>query len=419
MFVNNDIPENRRMLGFYEVNGNQYLNKYHALQQCKNNEWLHWNFHDEAFSQVNWAVEPEEDLYELYLQRAIQLRVKYDKLVLFYSGGIDSHTLLNVFLKNNIKLDAVITTGSYSIDTNINTTCNQEQRRVAHPYIEELKKKGYLKDTQVLFVDTVDFHRQFAETDESWVFQCGQSITPQVFTYNYYWQDPQIQAIMNSGKTAFIRGIDKPRVILDNGDWYLGFIDYHIMSGTPTGMLNKNQDWDIQEYFFWTPDFTKILQKQVHTLINYFEQNLTYEQALEIATKDSSFKRSKYNNYVDPIIYYKESNQGIGNKKDYFSLGKPEFTNLWHKDYWMFEAKDQFAKEISVWEAGLHYLKDNTPDHVWNKSSTEQTQKLEKLIGNFGLNESLLDVSHILEGVVGSWSKFHYIRKANFKVDNR
>jgi hypothetical protein len=353
-------------------------------------------------------------LYELYLQRAIQTRAKYDNLILFYSGGIDSHTILNVFAKNNIKLDAVIVSGSYSIDNTIETTCNQEQRQVAQTYLNELQKNGYLTHTKVIYLDTVDFHRHFAQTDESWVYQCGTSITPQVYTYNHYWEDPRIQEIMNSGHTAIMRGIDKPRVILEDGNWYTAFLDVHIMSGTPTGMLDKNQNWDIQEYFFWTPDFPKILQKQAHTLINYFENNLSEAETLALTTKEATFKRATYNNYVDPIVYYQESRQEIGKDKDYFSLGKPAFTNLWHKDYWFFKANDQFSNEIKTWEAGLRHLKENTPDHVWNKTTDAQANKLNNLMGSFGLKNNLEDVSNILEGCVGSWSKFHFIKKANF-----
>lgn len=415
MFLNNDIPENRRMLGYYEVRGNQYLNKYQALKECGQNEYLHWNFHDEKFSNVNWSVEPVQGLYELYLERAIQLREKYDNLILFYSGGIDSHTILNVFAKNNIKLDAIVVTGSYSVDSKILTTCNMEQRQVAKPYIDNLKKQGYLKYTKICFIDTVDFHRHFAKADEHWVYQCGASITPQVYTYNYYWEDPQIQEIMSSGKTAIVRGIDKPRLLLDKGNWYLGFLDVCIMSGTPTGMLNKHQDWDIQEYFFWSPEFPAILQKQAHILINYFESNKTYAETKKLTTKEATFKRSEYNNYVDPLIYYKESKQIIGENKDYFSLGKPDFVNLWHKDYWFIKSHNEFKKEIDTWMAGLHFLKNNTPSHVWNKTNSKREQKLIDLMSKFNLSSNLTEVCNILEGAVGCWSKFHFVKKSNFK----
>lgn len=403
------------MLGYYEVNGNRYLNKYQALEKCSENQYLHWNFHDDEFSRVNWSTEPLEDLYELYLRRAIHLRVKYDNLILFYSGGIDSHTILNVFAKNNIKIDAIVVTGSYSVDSKLDTTCNMEQRKVAIPYINELAKQGYLKHTKICYIDTVDFHRRFSAADESWVYQCGASITPQIYTYNYYWEDPQIQQLMSSGKTAVIRGIDKPRLILDNGNWYVGFLDVCIMSGTPTGMLDKHQDWDIQEYFFWSPEYPEILQKQLHTLIKYFEANISYAEAERLTTKEATFKRSEYNNYVDPLIYYRESKQQIGKTKDYFSLGKPEFVNLWHKDYWFLQSHKEFSKEVETWKAGLLFLKKNTPDHVWNETNFEKEKKLTNLMSKFGLSEDLTEVCRILEGAVGCWSKFHFIKKSNFK----
>ena len=145
MFIDQDIPASRRKLGWYEVQGKMYSNKYHALENCPAEQWPQWNFHDDAYSKETWSQEPTEDLYELYRQRAMQLRLQYQNVLLYYSGGIDSHAILNVFVENNIPLDGIIVSGSFSLDQDISQGCNQEQMLVAKPYIEHLVKQGKLK----------------------------------------------------------------------------------------------------------------------------------------------------------------------------------------------------------------------------------------------------------------------------------
>lgn len=72
----------RSHLGFYEVDGKKYANKISAMLECPDDKWVHWNFNDEKFSRHDWKIEPKKTLRELYKIRAIQLREKYDKLIL-------------------------------------------------------------------------------------------------------------------------------------------------------------------------------------------------------------------------------------------------------------------------------------------------------------------------------------------------
>ena len=63
------------------------------------NQPVQYRFNDLVFDSYNWTVEPAESLVQLYQRRAQQIREKYDYLVLFYSGGADSHNMLQSFGK--------------------------------------------------------------------------------------------------------------------------------------------------------------------------------------------------------------------------------------------------------------------------------------------------------------------------------
>lgn len=414
MYIEDDIPASRKKLGWYEFEGKKYSNKYHALEKCPNEQSIHFNFHDDIFSNYNWSERITDNIYNLYLKRALQLREKYDYLIIYYSGGIDSHCVLRTFIDNNIKLDGIIVSGSYSIDSKIETTCNKEQILVAQSYLKKLKNEGKLR-CPVYYLDTVEHHKNFK--DENWVFNCGSNLSPQIYTYNFYWQDPWIQNFLMKGKTGFIRGVDKPRVVLENGNWYGAFIDIHVLSGTPTGYLNKNQDWDIQEYFYWTPDMPEIAIAQCQLMVEWFENNLSPELSEKYTTKNKEFNRAKYNNIADPLMYGKYITQKPGESKDYFSLGKPSFTNLWHKDYWFIQSRDVFSKEYNVWQSGLEMLSKKIHSDKFNKPSESAKQELEKFIAQNKINLSeTIKNSNILFGTVGNWSRFHLIKPAYKKI---
>jgi hypothetical protein len=60
-----------------------------------------------AADRIDWSVEPEGTLADLYTQRARALRDRFDYLILLYSGGSDSHQMLMTFLNASIHLDEV------------------------------------------------------------------------------------------------------------------------------------------------------------------------------------------------------------------------------------------------------------------------------------------------------------------------
>ena len=103
-----NIEQNPK-LGYYNVGVETYYMKPHALiAATKTGNFPTWNFNNEVFGKLNWDVEPEIDLNELYRIRALQLREKYDYIRLEVSGGGDSSTAAYSFINNGIYLDEVV-----------------------------------------------------------------------------------------------------------------------------------------------------------------------------------------------------------------------------------------------------------------------------------------------------------------------
>ena len=86
-------------LGCYRVGDLKFYSKLEAIEMhTRTGIHPHWDFNEAVFSSYDWTVEPEENILELYRQRAQQLRDKYDYIILIYSGGADSETILQSFI---------------------------------------------------------------------------------------------------------------------------------------------------------------------------------------------------------------------------------------------------------------------------------------------------------------------------------
>jgi len=93
---------------YWEYAGTRYKQKLRAIEASRG-DVLNISFHGfTSFQSADWSLEPSQSFEELMLARALQLRDTYAYLKLWYSGGTDSHTVLSVFLENNIHLDEII-----------------------------------------------------------------------------------------------------------------------------------------------------------------------------------------------------------------------------------------------------------------------------------------------------------------------
>jgi len=221
----NLIPENLRRMGIYEYAGHYYTNKFRALKAA-GTDHVNYDFNNEQFSRVDWTVEPDEDLYALYAERAWQIRSQYEKVIIYYSGGIDSTVVLRSFVDNNIPIDAVVINGIFDTSTNYKDTNIAEQTRVALPYLEELQREKNIK-LPIYWYDTLEAHK-LAFNDPDWQWKTVSQLCPATIANHQFHSDPYIQTLMSKGNTIAVKGIDKPRVLYENGKWYWGFLDVSI-----------------------------------------------------------------------------------------------------------------------------------------------------------------------------------------------
>ena len=97
---------NKDRYGFYTVGDHKTYSKLEAIELSgKFKKPVEWKFNQVEFENFNWTVEPPGSLEFWYKQRAQEIRNKYDYIVIWYSGGADSHNVLMSFVRNNIFVD--------------------------------------------------------------------------------------------------------------------------------------------------------------------------------------------------------------------------------------------------------------------------------------------------------------------------
>lgn len=389
------IDISRKHLGFYEVNGTYYRNKILALQNCKGDNWPKFNFNDDVFSKYDWTREPSDDLQNIYLKRALQLRQKYDRLILLFSGGIDSITVLRTFVDNNIKLDGIVTYGSLALYDWKSYKRNAEVVKAALPYIHALEKEKNIKLPFYLMDDWSFFEKY---NDENWVYSNnGTNHSPETWIYNYHHKDPFFQNIMSQGSTAVIRGVDKPRVLYDEElkKWYIAFLDKQCGHFSTANFEGNTDRWYEIEYFFWAKDCPELLCKQAHVIKNFSEKMLQTDSDIFRnlhSKKKGKFSQKKYYNWIDPILYPGYCTHAPGEEKNYFSLPKTKLSNAMPKDIVFFEKAKK--ENLDAYWAGIQKIVDSV-DYTF-----------------FDKNEPGIDITpqhYIKHGTTGIWSMPHYL----------
>lgn len=350
-------------LGYYQINDNRYYSKVEALVAAtKANKFPEWNFNRDIFDQIDWSIEPETDLQELYRLRAQQLRDQYDYIRLELSGGADGNTVLYSFLLNHIHLDEVVfrypklgekNVSADPFNTKPENTLS-EWEYAAKPTLEWIVTHS--PQTKITFHDySIDMLN--SDHDESWVywtrdyFQPGHAFKHTVDAVHEH------KLLLDTGKrVCMLWGIDKPKIAIKDKTWCLYFMDIQANAANPNVKHYTNIT---NEYFYWTPDMPELICKQAHTIKNWFDiQSNKYLQHLVRWPNYSFSQRTTFENIVKPLIY-----------PDYdpttFQTSKPTNSFYNEMDHW-FYTNFQDTHTYQTWKAGLQLLVDKIDSKYFN-----------------------------------------------------
>ncbi|MGZ4850080.1 MAG: hypothetical protein ACXV2C_01715 [Candidatus Bathyarchaeia archaeon] len=245
--------------GYYFASGVKSYSKF----ECMQNGRTTFHFNDEVFSAINTKVEPNETLPELYRDRARQIRDAYDYVVLMYSGGSDSDTVLNSFVSIGCKIDEIATTWDYPTTGLAQSFHNAEVTNVVLPKIKELKDKGLDFNFRTIDITKLGLNT-FKSFGTNFEYYVNHHMSPNNMAKHFLrdhikeWQD----IIATGKKLVLVWGSEKPVLHVENDKWYFRFAD---RLDNCIGPYTFKPGW-YDEMFFWTPDMPEIVVKQAHTV---------------------------------------------------------------------------------------------------------------------------------------------------------
>jgi hypothetical protein len=325
-------------LGYYQVGEVKHVGKISALiDGTARNIHPEWHFNNKVFDQFDWSIEPAESLQYLYNHRAREIRERYDYVILMYSGGSDSQTVLDAFLKSNLHIDEVIVSHPAKLEsTYIPDASNYDPLNLLSEWDFTMKPKlqwlaqnhPEIKITMYDWSDSIlDYKIQ-----DGFVLDRNHNVSAySEIRNNYYNIDSVKSALDKYNNVGIVLGIDKPRVCFHDNAYRLYFLDLITAVFGPQYSASLRKNKLHVEFFYWHPDSCKILAKQVHQLVKFFEMFTGFRNFVTWPIQNPA-KRTWYETSIRAIIYpdldlnffqaNKFSNMTIGYDELLFKIGQ-------------------------------------------------------------------------------------------------
>jgi len=355
-----DIFDFDRYGVYVAADGAKFYSKIECVLYCNARDIEYeWTFNDHHYDLIDWSVEPELSIGELYAQRARELREKYDHLVLHFSGGNDSGQILETFMLNDIKLDEInMGAPQLIVDPNAN------DRTAKNTYAEVAlcgtpnalwAKETYQPDLKITYSETDKVSvKHLLEND--WLTTTHGDLNPGgKFRAHFNKLNHRFVQMMDQGRTvAHIDGIEKPKFVVRGQDLWVVFGDW---IGHRAPDVSDPNDISLVEHFFWGPSTGEIVCKQAHMILQKIN---SLPNSMSKAKWLMTERGRHHEDWMSDIIYPDR----ILPKWD---AEKSRNTVVREWDTWFY--RDKNTEYYQNWKKGMDHL-DSTLDKKWKRSNT-------------------------------------------------
>ena len=340
--------------GLWISNEIKFDNNYEALRHATltHSDVTFW-YHDEVFKNINKSLLGKTPLNQLYKNRAQQLRDTYNYLILYYSGGADSHNVLKTFIDNNIKLDEICVRWPKAlVDKKFYNPNNKDQSSKnvwsEWDYCVVPILKWVSQHCPEIKISIKDYTPDDAHIDK--LFEDQKHLGFRLGTIKENSFSDSESEMINKGKTVGnIFGIDKPLLGVSENKVYTYFLDKTLLTGSASAVNPTGA-----EFFYWTHNMPILFLEQAYQLFLYY----------------------KVNENSRPFLYtHDQSHNGIPvhmrseNQKE---IAKKVLYTTWDNRFQAGKKEDQFGGNMYFWMlySELAYSKENLLDNVVSRSST-------------------------------------------------
>lgn len=352
------LPQQKK-LGYYRVGNQEFFSKIDAcVAGTKQNIHPTWHFNDSVWNGLDWTVEPEVNILDLYRARARQLREQYDYILIYYSGGSDSQTVVEAFIDAGCHIDEIVTVWNRAHDTGFIASPSVTDPRNIEAEFELTVRPGleWIRNvspkTKITYQDVSnDILEYLTKYDgEEWLGQITEHLNPQNLGRFSAPKTLHQRLLLDRGKkTALIYGADKPKICIKDGKYCVYFVD--VLANNFKGVsINHDYNNMTPEFFFWTPDLPEIVVKQAHILRKWFNANPALKSILTWPNF-SWTHRTTYETIVRSIIYPRWN-------LSRFQVDKPHFVVYSEWDNWFFK---HFSDSYVYWnwKKGVDHVLSN------------------------------------------------------------
>jgi hypothetical protein len=340
--------------GYYIVDGKIFKHKVYAMQEATRKNLkpadIAWVFNDDVYSKIDWKVSNGLPLTEYYRQRALQLRAKYDYLILAFSGGGDSTNVLDSFVLNGIHIDEVVSwwprsqaAGDYrpSLDPDV------KNFRSEYDYLVEPKLKWLEKVAPNVKITVCDNIKDLSPEEPA------DDLVE--ITTNHCWtgiqryraiDDVYFERQKKHKNCAVIMGVNPPFPVVIRRHFFVVFWEFDTNTQYCSDLTNRGMR--NVEFFYSTPDMPLMVRAQAHALLENLRANPQYANIVfkwAMSTNETSeFKEMNKQNFelqrrwIKSVIYPTYSTQALQINKHDSPIYRPDWFS------WFYD--NPHAKEI-------------------------------------------------------------------------
>ncbi len=282
---------------YYQVGEKKFHSDLHAFQYfSKNlNQPLSFNINYNFFND-DWTQEPKQSVAHYRSEMCEQIAQRYDKIIVAYSGGTDSETIIEEFKKKNIKNIELL-----FVTNDINSTVASRKWLEEHmEIIIKQKHKDAIENLGWTFrigekwklQDNKTFERTMTDYEEG----CWQ-VDYRYLTAWHQNSNEQILTRIKKQRTCIVFGKEKPEVVIKDGWWCFQLLNCDWEQ--PFDCVDPNTDL----VFFYTSDYCPdLLKKLSHIKANEMEK-IFLEHKIEPTESNSRIISGQSSPYRERLLH--------------------------------------------------------------------------------------------------------------------
>lgn len=261
--------------GYYLVGNKKFYSNIHAFAHAKKtNTPVSWYFYDDIWEEAHTAGQWKyQTLDQLYDMRARQIRQQYDHITISSSGGWDSRNIIEVFERNNLRIDCILIQVAPELNTTTSPTdfspanWNGEVIYHAEPYAYQYIKRH--PETKLIRSEWISEAKRYCRDVETLITMSHHRIGLTGARFTAVAKNAEFLAQTNNKNACIITGTDKPCIII-NSEHANGFITEGIIRHMNWFCLS-DKNWPsnvIHENFYWTPDLPELVVRGWYELLS-------------------------------------------------------------------------------------------------------------------------------------------------------